>query len=301
MKEVNFMNKRLKIIFTFALTLLMPMIFRMSVNAETLTIDNSNTYTVQEGAVYWESSENLGIGKNNIVCAENQYMNIMNDKYPIRITGYSIIESNGIITESCFDESKQVFHIPTISSNQEIMLHIQSEKYRLGWVDFSAVELDSQTQEEADKEKNIEKTAKILKEDIKDDSEKEKDSYIFADFSGSMYEFYEDVLNKLEETEGKKYVFAEDVAEFNPQKKRHEYNIGGATDIAKTLNTVKTGNDAHIYLLTDLGDNCGTSIITNEDFVGEVTIIYYYQYDELNENFFKELKEAYPNMQLTIK
>lgn len=311
------MTRLLRNIFIFAVAIVASMVYGVTANAEELSIDNTVKYTVPEGSIYWERSEQWGSGSHNTVCDENRYTDISCGELSVWIDGYSVIDQNGDIVESSFDEKVQKLSIPVISSEQELMVHIWSADeggYRLGWIKFSEVSYNEDKSEyitseipegkeeewfENEEEKTVEQTADTLKKKVKEDSEIPRESYILADFSGSMSDFQLDVLEKLEGTAGKKYVFAEDIEEFVFGKDTWTYNIGGATNIANALNTVNIKNDSHIYILSDLNDNCETEIESNEDFVGEITIVYYPVDFMYAMDFMERLRESYPNATIT--
>ena len=64
-------------------------------------------------------------------------------------------------------------------------------------------------------EKDVAKTANTLNNAILEDMEIPRESYILGDCSGSMEAFQEDVLQKVQVSEGKKYVFSEKSEEFS--------------------------------------------------------------------------------------
>lgn len=314
------MTRLLKTLFVFAMTMVMFMVFSIVANAEEIVIDNNTVqYTVSEGTVYWESSRYGGVGKHNTISEANPYTNVSSGKFHVRINGYSVINADGKITDSYFDENIQKFSIPTTTSEYKLMIHIEGAdegNYRLGWIEFDQVNYGedkpdydvSVIPEEKDQEKewfedseqkNVEETANTLQENVETDSEIPRESYILADFSGSMFDFQNDVLEKLENTTGKKYVFARSIAEFVLGKDRWDYNLGGATDIANALNTLNMSNDSHVYILSDMCDNCGTEIEANEDFYGEITIVYYPTNSSFALDFMKRLRQAYPNATIT--
>ena len=154
-------------------------------------------------------------------------------------------------------------------------------------------------------EKDVAKTANTLNNAILEDMEIPRESYILGDCSGSMAAFQEDVLQKVQVSEGKKYVFAEKSEEFSANRSILDYNIGGATDIVKAINVAlkEAPKDAHIYLLSDLGDNCES--IFDEDacssFEGIVTIVYYpsgYEYSA--RKFIERMQEQMPKATFEI-
>lgn len=112
-------------------------------------------------------------------------------------------------------------------------------------------------------EKDVAKTANTLNNAILEDMEIPRESYILGDCSGSMAAFQEDVLQE----------------EFSANRSILDYNIGGATDIVGAINNAlkEAPKDAHLYILSDLGDNCegvfDETVCNN--FEGTVTIVYY--------------------------
>lgn len=145
-------------------------------------------------------------------------------------------------------------------------------------------------------EKDVAKTANTLNNAILEDMEIPRESYILGDCSGSMAAFQEDVLQKVQVSEGKKYVFAEKSEEFSENKSILDYNIGGETDIVGAINVAlrEAPKDAHIYLLSDLVDNCRG--VFDEDacssFEGIVTIVYYHNGYEYSVRKFIERMQA---------
>lgn len=320
MKGGNNVSRLLKNLVVFAMTMVTFIVLGMAAKAEEIVIDNNTVqYTVSETTVYWESSKYGGVGKHNTISEENPYTNVGNGILPVRINGYSVLDTDGEITNSYFDENVQKFTIPAITSEYKLMVHIDGVdegNYRLGWIEFEQVnygeektdydvsvipEEKEQEQEwfEKSEQKNVEETANTLQENVETDSEIPRESYILADFSGSMFDFQNDVLEKLENTTGKKYVFSESIAEFVLGKDRWDYNFDGSTDIANALNTLNMSNDSHVYILSDLCDNCGTKIEANEDFCGEITIVYYPTDSWFALDFMKQLRQAYPNATIT--
>lgn len=145
-------------------------------------------------------------------------------------------------------------------------------------------------------EKDVAKTANTLNNAILEDMEIPRESYILGDCSGSMAAFQEDVLQKVQVSEGKKYVFAEKSEEFSENRSISAYDIGCITDIVEAINVAlkEAPKDAHIYLLSDLGDNCES--IFDEDacssFEGIVTIVYYPSGYEYSDRMFIERMQA---------
>lgn len=311
------MSKLLKHFLIFIVMIIFPMAFSLNANAEQISIDNSIQYTLSNGSVYWETSSHFGSGVHGTVCKGNRYTHVVSDGFPVWIDGYSVLDKNGNILKSYFDEKVHSFVIPDVADGQELMVHVwgmDEYGYRLGWVSFSQVnfsndkignavsEIPEENEEDWFKdseEKTVEATVDVLIRQMEEDLSIPRESYILADFSGSMISFQEDVLMKLEGASGKRYVFAEDVEEFVYGKDCLLYDIGGATNIANVLNTICFNSDSHIYLLSDLNDNCGTEIELNEDFCGEITIVYYpvdYMYAN---DFMQRLRAAYPNAIIT--
>lgn len=113
------------------------------------------------------------------------------------------------------------------------------------------------------------------------------------------------MLQKVKVGDGKKFVFAEESEEFSENKSILDYNIGGATDIVEAINVVlkEAPKDAHIYLLSDLGDNCEG--IFDEDacgsFEGIVTIVYYpSEYEYSVRKFIERMQAQMPKATFEI-
>jgi len=219
-----------------------------------------------------------------------------------------VLNQYGNVVKSYVEDKTQELIIPSITTEQELMLHICDARYSLGWVKFSEVTSnytvseipDGKEKEFCDKtKKTVDKTANTLKTEVEEDEEIPRESYIFADFSGSMTYFHLSVLENLQGISGNKYVFAKYLSKYIPGWDIGAYNIGRTTNIANALNSVYMSNDAHIYILRDLNDNCDFQIKPNEEFCGEITIIYYPVNNEVAMDFIKRLREAYPNATIT--
>ena len=149
--------------------------------------------------------------------------------------------------------------------------------------------------------KDVAKTANTLNNAILEDMEIPRESYILGDCSGSMAAFQEDVLQKVQVSEGKKYVFAEKSEEFSANRSILDYDIGGATDIVEAINVAlkEAPKDAHIYLLPDLEDNCSGVFDKNvcQDFEGIITIVYYHNnVYGAGKNFIKKMQKQMPKV-----
>lgn len=310
------MMVKIRKIFSFFIVLSSFILFSFSASAE--DIDNSqNQYTIPEGTIYWESSWNMGSGNHNSVNEKNACtkMNEGGD-LNVQVNGFSLMDFDGNIVKSYFDDNCESFNIPKDKNACNLMFHVAANDdaggYRLGWVNEKDVFLADSSQYEikqitdddvslfdTESEKEAEKIAETLQEEIKKDEEIPRESIILADFSGSMYSFQEDVLNRLNNMSGKKYVFSEDVIEYSPEEENWFYKIGGETDIMGSLNKIVTAGDAHIYLLTDLGDDNGTKIEQNLDYCGVITIVYYPRYTKyIVKSVYSDIANAYPNARI---
>ncbi len=154
-------------------------------------------------------------------------------------------------------------------------------------------------------EKDVAKTANTLNNAILEDMEIPRESYILGDCSGSMAAFQEDVLQKVQVSEGRKYVFAEKSEEFSANRSILDYDIGGTTDIVEAINVAlkEAPKDAHIYLLSDLEDNCSGVFDKNvcQDFEGIITIVYYpNNVYGAGKNFIKKMQKQMPKATFEI-
>lgn len=201
-------------------------------------------YVVPEGTVYWESSYGGGTGRHATVSDENACTDIQAGKLSVKIDGYSILSEDGSIIESYFNNGTALEEVPPIHSGNRLMLHIWSEKgYRLGWIDAQAIKTKSATpikkvpdinEEEwlaSVESKDPDEIIRELEEALRADESIPRKAYILGDISGSMWEYHEEVLQRLEAYWGKKFLFAVNMQEFCPGKDLHEYDIdqGGQT------------------------------------------------------------------------
>lgn len=336
------MTKLKRNLLVFVVTLTLSMLLSITVFAEEVVINNeTGNYTVSEGTVYWEISTNYGSGKHFTISDDNPYTSVHDGKLPVRVNGYSILDSNGIPTEAVYDSEAQTFNISASTSNN-VMLHVAESTdtgFRLGWIKFNelvslneqvSTEKTSNDKVDAKKEtkkaetkpvqkaptyqisdneanwlgssekKDVEKIANTLALSVEEDYSAGKDSYILADVSSSMESFQADVLEKLNGARGKKYIFANSMQEFEDGTNIADYNIGGGTNISNALNQINPDNDGHIYILSDLCDgNILNHIKKNEDFHGEITIIYYDSAFFAPRFFMHKLRRSYPNATIT--
>lgn len=71
------MTNILKAFLILVLTMFLPMMYGVAVNADEVVVDNDiEWYAVSDGTVYWEKFECTGTGKHNVVCDENQYTDV---------------------------------------------------------------------------------------------------------------------------------------------------------------------------------------------------------------------------------
>lgn len=304
---------RIRKLFSLVVVLSSLMLFSFSAKAE--EIDNrKNQYTIPEGTVYWESSQGMGTGKHNTVSQKNLYTKTNEEgDLDVRVNGFSLLDIFGNVVESHFSNDCENFEIPEDEEAYNLMFHVTTTDaaggYRLGWVKETDVFLADETKYEikpiteedvsvfyTERQKEAKKIAETLQDEIEKDKEIPRESVIVADFSGSMYSFQENVLNRLNDMSGKKYVFGEDIVEYSPDEGEWQYAIGGGTDIMNSLNKTVTAGNSHIYLLTDLGDNCENNIEQNLDFRGVITIVYYPGYDKASvRGVYEVISNAYPN------
>ena len=173
---------------------------------------------------------------------------------------------------------------------------------------YRTTEVDEDTLENLETlsdEKDVAKTANTLNNAILEDMEIPRESYILGDCSGSMAAFQEDVLQKVQVSEGKKYVFAEKSEEFSANRSILDYDIGWTTDIVEAINVAlkEAPKDAHIYLLSDLRNNCES--VFDEDacssFEGIVTIVYYpSEYEYSVRKFIERMQAQMPKATIEI-
>ncbi len=220
--------------------------------------------TVTENTIYWETSENGGSGRHNIVTASNPY--IGKDREVI-VNGYSYLDKNGNVINSFYDSTAtKDINLPVAPENAErTMIHIHSTTNRLGWVDSSSVLFDlvspedtKKVSEEIEKAKDAEQPQEKTAEEFADSiNEKEGKTLILVDQSGSMSEFVEKstkAFNSLDLTDVTIMVFAESSLEISADEINDSHSsIGGGTDIYSAMN--KADGYENIVLISDLDDN----------------------------------------------
>lgn len=274
-------------------------------------------YVVPEGTVYWESSYGGGTGRHATVSDENACTDMQAGKLSVKIDGYSILSEDGSIIESYFNNGRALEEVPPIHSGNRMMLHIWSEKgYRLGWMDAQDIKTETVSPStitevpysgerewiESVDSKEPEEIINIIQESLKEDESIPRKIYILGDFSGSMFEYNDDVMQKLNSYTGEKYVFGGKVEKFSSDRDLEDYDIDtSSTDIANAFNALSNvETDAHIYLLSDLQDNVGTELKTNKAFRGEITLVVYgTEYSYAPSRFIQRLRRAFPNATLT--
>ena len=199
------------------------------------------------------------------------------------------LSSTSAVSVAYWDEWPEVKGIPIMGPETD---PDEDPMYRPTTVDEELLE----NLETLSDEKEVAKTANTLNNSILEDMEISRESYILGDCSGSMAAFQEDVLQKVKVGDGKKFVFAEESEEFSENKSILDYNIGGATDIVGAINNAlkEAPKDAHLYILSDLGDNCegvfDETVCNN--FEGTVTIVYYPSGYEYSDRKFIERMQA---------
>ncbi|MBR3230982.1 hypothetical protein IKF73_03100, partial [Candidatus Saccharibacteria bacterium] len=127
---------------------------------------------------------------------------------------------------------------------------------------------------------------------------------VLADFSGSMSDYNEEVLESLEDfpTTADRFIFAEEMKEY--KKGDSFYDIGGASFIASAMNELTSRyEEAHIFLLSDLLDNDDADLKRTAAFYGEITILLYPADDYYGRQteFYLALKEAYPYATINVR
>ena len=150
---------------------------------EVIVFDNTTvSYTVQQGAVYYESSWRNGTGATGVI--GGKYAN-GNPCY-VHVDGYSVLDNDGNILKSYFEEKKLLLEIPKKHDGEILMVHISGADpnggYRLGWISYDsisrittgtyqAIEIESKKDIRIEKipEKKVEETVDIVKEKIAED------------------------------------------------------------------------------------------------------------------------------------
>lgn len=209
---------------------------------------------VKQDTTYWETSQNFGTGRNNIVTADNIY--VPQDRV-VTVNAVSYLDENGNIKSSfyrTFDQLQQQSPNVQVEICQQCMVHICTDTTDLGWVspeNLTRYETTSKSDDEI-----VEVTPEEFAEEIQI---KEGTTVIYVDQSGSMNSFVEQAtraFNKLDLTDRTIIVFAENSKVISKEQiNDYHSEIGGGTNVYAALNTALQYSPKHVIIISDLCDN----------------------------------------------
>ena len=284
-------------------------------------------YYVPSGVEYWETSWSYGSGHHGVFDDQNPYASKEGDGFPVLIDGWAIIDGDGGISDA--EVELENFNI-LLPATDHLMVHTWSATTgcRLGWVSAEKLEYiippapspepapaidyhksaanpdpnkDAANNSSQACNPDPESVAEFLHSEISSTTSK---CVVLADFSGSMSDYNEEVLESLEDfpTTADRFIFAEEMKEY--KKGDSFYDIGGASFIASAMNELTSRyEEAHIFLLSDLLDNDDANLLKRAAFYGEITILLYPADDYYGRQteFYLALKEAYPYATINVR
>lgn len=285
--------------FLRCLMLAVVLVFSMAVNAqaEEVNPEECYPYIIEEGTVYYASSENFGSGRYGIVSPENPYTTT---PCYAGICGYSFLDASGNIISSDYQEDEIDIFIPEPPENTvQVEVHFRTF-FQNGWCDQKSVKPNphfvGKTGENENPDENIggvesgetivpelviqeeEKTPEIVVDEIMTEIEEELSKpMIVIDYSGSMSDNQKQVVDLLTQMDLKNsdiivfagYAISVTAEEF---ENRHFDVYPGATDLYEALNKATFLCNRKIILISDLGDNCGTSLVWTDK---EIELVIY--------------------------
>ena len=139
-------------------------------------------------------------------------------------------------------------------------------------------------------EKELWKTLNTLNDLLIGDEQNVRKSYILADVKN-----------------GRMYVFAENTMGYNQNSSCWCDCIGGRTNIVGTIVSTmyEAPKDAHLYILSDLENDCQLEFDNKlcKTFEGTITLVYYVNEEEQSKvacDFVKTLQASFPNATIEI-
>lgn len=244
-------------------------------------------YIIQEGTKYYESSYDFGSGRDAVVNGENIYTTI---PCYAGINGYSFLDEEGRVIDSKYQEESNDICVPEAPEGTVgIFLHFKTANYRNGWVNSeSVIARDEDRKNEAKPEE--------VAEEIQTYTQEGKKTAIVIDYSGSMSEHQQKVVELLSTLEFDEnttiIVFGEtyEVITTN-QLSSEDFYVGAATHMYQALNKATSLEVEQLIIISDLCTYGDVSLNFSEDL--ENVIIY----DPLGtEDIIEgELKETWKN------
>lgn len=254
-------------------------------------------YIIKEGTVYYESSYDFGSGRKAVVNEGNIYTTI---PCYAGINGYSFLDEQGRVIDSKYQEESNDICVPEApEGTAQIFLHFKTFNYRNGWVNSeNVISKNANTEEENNLNENISKPEEVV-EEIKIHTEKGKKTAIVIDYSGSMSEHQQKVVELLATLEFDKnttiIVFGTTYQVITTtQLSNGEFDVGGETHMYQALNKASSLEVEQLIIISDLGTYEDVSLNSSEKL--ENVIIY----DPLGYDYIveRELKETWKNAKI---
>ena len=248
-------------------------------------------YIIKDGTTYYESSYDFGSGRNAVVNAENIYTTI---PCYAGINGYSFLDEEGRVIDSKYQEESSNIIVPEAPEGTvEIFLHFKTLNYRNGWI-------NSENVIARDEEKiNNEAKPEEVVEEIKTYTQKGKKTAIVIDYSGSMSEHQEKVvelLATLQFNENTKIIVFGNTYQVitTNQLSSGDFFVGAETHMYQALNKATSLEVEQLIIISDLGTYEDVSLKPSENL--ENVIIY----DPLGteDEIERELKETWKNAKI---
>lgn len=212
--------------------------------------------TIEDGATYYESSEEFGSGRYAFVGSSNPYTPQPCIAY---IDGYSFLDYKGNIITSYYSQSEKNIVIPDIPENcVKTFVHFKTNQYRNGWTDIGNVNVNEPISSSVEK----------LVEDIEDEvaeSTADAKTAVVIDCSGSMSDNQKAVVNQLENINFNPHtkitVFANtakeittaDLVDFENKYWDDAFGIGAGTNLEDALAFVVSDHSIKkVLLISDL-------------------------------------------------
>lgn len=247
-------------------------------------------YIIQDGTTYYESSYDFGSGRNAVVNGENIYTTI---PCYAGINGYSFLNEEGRVIDSKYQEECNDILVPEVPEETvEIFLHFKTANYRNGWVNSESVIA-------RDEDRNNEAKPEEVVEEIQTYTQEGKKTAIVIDYSGSMSDHQQKVVELLATLEFDEnttiIVFGETYQVITTnQLSSGDFYVGTATRMYQALNKATSLGVEQLIIISDLGTYEDVSLNSSENL--ENVIIY----DPLGteDEIERELKEKWKNAKI---
>lgn len=254
-------------------------------------------YVIKDGTTYYESSYDFGSGRNAVVNGENIYTTI---PCYAGINGYSFLDEQGRVIDSKYQEESNDISVPEAPEGTvETFLHFKTINYRNGWVNSeNVISKDTNAEEEIRPNDDIAKPEEVV-EEIKTHTQKGKKTAIVIDYSGSMSEHQQKVVELLatlkfdENTTIIVFGTTYQVITTN-QLSKGDFYVGTSTHMYQALNKATSLEVEQLIIISDLCTYEDVCLESSEDL--ENVIIY----DPLGTQdvIERELKETWKNAKI---